>query len=401
MPAGTPLGDPIEVGALAAALGRPSSSSSGVSLVSVKSCYGHTEGTAGITGLLLALGAAQQRLLPPVVNLRDMNPYVAAALGGFGSGGSGSSGGVAVPRQAAPDGCGSPSGEAAGTSSFGMSGVNAHALLSPPAGAASAAEACTSLLWQPVRHWPIPQQHRLLQMPRLAGSSSVRFAASLTGTPALHFCWDHVIYGRPLLAGAVALEMAGAAAAMLAEGVSPALPAAVADAAFVAPCLLPALGSGWALVLEAAVNSLSGSLAVQAAAGASLTTILTARASELASWQTMPATAAAAPASGSARRAILLANTGGSAAHSPSAVSCARISAPAHDATAAYHQHPASGDACLHISALVSQMLDGHLATSTRIPVAAGLCASRTGAPSSIASGGSAGGWAAVKVRGY
>lgn len=46
---GTPLGDPIEAGALGGALkgqnGKPA-----VGLVSVKACYGHTEGAAGITG---------------------------------------------------------------------------------------------------------------------------------------------------------------------------------------------------------------------------------------------------------------------------------------------------------------------------------------------------------------
>jgi 3-oxoacyl-(acyl-carrier-protein) synthase len=68
---GTPLGDPIEVGALGAALGGQggggiSSGGSGrsgggggsserraaVALGSIKACYGHTEGAAGITGWL-------------------------------------------------------------------------------------------------------------------------------------------------------------------------------------------------------------------------------------------------------------------------------------------------------------------------------------------------------------
>ena len=54
---GTPLGDPIEAGALGQALGgggrkqltRP------LAALSNKACYGHTEGTAGLTGLLLAV----------------------------------------------------------------------------------------------------------------------------------------------------------------------------------------------------------------------------------------------------------------------------------------------------------------------------------------------------------
>lgn len=47
----------------------------------LQACYGHTEGTAGITGLLLAACALQAAYTVPIVNLRDINPYVAAAIG--------------------------------------------------------------------------------------------------------------------------------------------------------------------------------------------------------------------------------------------------------------------------------------------------------------------------------
>ncbi len=47
----------------------------------MQACYGHTEGTAGITGLLLAASALQEAASVPIVNLRDINPYVAAAIG--------------------------------------------------------------------------------------------------------------------------------------------------------------------------------------------------------------------------------------------------------------------------------------------------------------------------------
>lgn len=49
---GTPLGDPIEVGALAQAFaGQPQTDAPArLTLGSVKACYGHTEGAAGITG---------------------------------------------------------------------------------------------------------------------------------------------------------------------------------------------------------------------------------------------------------------------------------------------------------------------------------------------------------------
>ena len=55
---GTPLGDPIEVNALGTALGsgKGNSRSRGqVAIGAVKSCYGHTEGTAGLTGAIQRL----------------------------------------------------------------------------------------------------------------------------------------------------------------------------------------------------------------------------------------------------------------------------------------------------------------------------------------------------------
>ena len=73
---GTPLGDPIEVGALGQALGgsgrKQQAGGSGsteekghrVALASVKSCYGHTEGAAGLTGALLAVQSLQAQVMP-------------------------------------------------------------------------------------------------------------------------------------------------------------------------------------------------------------------------------------------------------------------------------------------------------------------------------------------------
>ena len=49
-------------------------------IVSNKSCYGHTEGAAGLTGLLLALQSSRAKAVPPVMHLRNWNPNVAAAL---------------------------------------------------------------------------------------------------------------------------------------------------------------------------------------------------------------------------------------------------------------------------------------------------------------------------------
>lgn len=79
--AGTPLGDPIEVGALAAALGsQHSKHSQPLRLMSNKACYGHTEGAAGLSGLLLAAGALGSQSAAPIMHLRACNPHVALAL---------------------------------------------------------------------------------------------------------------------------------------------------------------------------------------------------------------------------------------------------------------------------------------------------------------------------------
>lgn len=81
---GTPLGDPIEVGALGQGLRvkGPSGGSAhrSLELMSNKSCFGHTEGAAGLTGLLLAVGSLQDCRRPPIMHLTGMNPHVGAAL---------------------------------------------------------------------------------------------------------------------------------------------------------------------------------------------------------------------------------------------------------------------------------------------------------------------------------
>ncbi len=59
---GTPLGDPIELGALGQALSATAGSQpEPLVLGAVKSCYGHTEGAAGLTGALLAVNAITQQ----------------------------------------------------------------------------------------------------------------------------------------------------------------------------------------------------------------------------------------------------------------------------------------------------------------------------------------------------
>jgi hypothetical protein len=45
-----------------------------------QACYGHTEGAAGLTGAFLALEALRNAGAPGIMCLRELNPYVVAAL---------------------------------------------------------------------------------------------------------------------------------------------------------------------------------------------------------------------------------------------------------------------------------------------------------------------------------
>lgn len=52
---GTPLGDPIEIGALGQGLKNAVKDSGSILLLSNKACFGHTEGAAGLSGMIICL----------------------------------------------------------------------------------------------------------------------------------------------------------------------------------------------------------------------------------------------------------------------------------------------------------------------------------------------------------
>ncbi len=153
-----------------------------------QACFGHTEGAAGLTGVLAALHVAAARAAPAVNCLRTVNAHVCAALDGWSSAAATS---PALPRQSAPhvtplavnarvSGTACPrswtrsvfrklpaqalNGHACavpGTSSFGMSGINAHALLQACSRMPHAQADAAPMIWQPARAWPGPFLHRL------------------------------------------------------------------------------------------------------------------------------------------------------------------------------------------------------------------------------------------------
>lgn len=202
---------------------------------SVKSCYGHTEGAAGLTGALLALQAmrsqvgceaAHGRQLPaltcmqlmpgahngwcacstemppttrhtqgctPILHLRSINPYVESTFADWRKAHhlAANAGRQAAPLPL-PGAADSP--PLAGTSSFGMSGVNACALLEAASAAEQPSDAEIPALHRQ-RHWALVPALYFAQNGAVGGStrhSLCSFAASLA-RPELAYLWDHQV----------------------------------------------------------------------------------------------------------------------------------------------------------------------------------------------------------------
>ena len=113
----TPLGDPIEVGALSQVFRAGTTRRGFCGLGSLKSNLGHLDAAAGIAGLIKTVLSLEHKLLPPTLNFQRLNPqidfqdtpfYINDTLKPWTTDGH--------PRRA-------------GVSSFGIGGTNAHAVL--------------------------------------------------------------------------------------------------------------------------------------------------------------------------------------------------------------------------------------------------------------------------------
>ncbi len=120
---GTPLGDPIEVRALAAVLSQGRSAENPLLIGAVKTNIGHLESAAGIAGLMKVVLALQHKKIPPHLHFNKPNPaidwdkFLVKVTAGKA--------GALWPN---------PDRMIAGVSSFGASGTNAHVILeaAPP-----------------------------------------------------------------------------------------------------------------------------------------------------------------------------------------------------------------------------------------------------------------------------
>ena len=123
---GTPLGDPIEVNALGAALGSGRSAGRPLMIGSAKTNLGHLEAAAGIAGLIKVVLALENEAVPPHLHLGRVNPHI--SLDKLP---------ISIPTELTPWTAGAER-RLAGVSSFGFSGTNAHLVVEEPPAASSA-----------------------------------------------------------------------------------------------------------------------------------------------------------------------------------------------------------------------------------------------------------------------
>ena len=133
---GTALGDPIEVEAIAATIGRPDESGNSCWLGSAKANFGHLEAAAGVVGLIKAIQVLRHGEVPPQPHFTKLNPHI--SLTGTR---------LAVPTAMTPLPA-STFPRCAAVSSFGVGGTNSNVIveeapkLSPVATDTAVADGC-------------------------------------------------------------------------------------------------------------------------------------------------------------------------------------------------------------------------------------------------------------------
>ncbi|MEW6704987.1 MAG: SDR family NAD(P)-dependent oxidoreductase [Pseudomonadota bacterium] len=206
---GTALGDPIEVEAIAATLGRPAEGAGPCLLGSAKANVGHLEAAAGVTGLLKTVLALQHEAVPPQPLFERLSPHI--SLQGTR---------LAVPTRLTPWPRGAQP-RCAAVSSFGVGGTNAHVIIEEaprlPASETAADEPRVlalsahnhAALQAQARAWAgflrttgasaadlcftatqrrTPYDHRLAIVGRTAGEFAAQLDAYLAGEPGAGLC---------------------------------------------------------------------------------------------------------------------------------------------------------------------------------------------------------------------
>ncbi len=113
----TPLGDPIEVAALIRAFRQTADAAGFCGIGSVKGNVGHLDAAAGVTGLIKAVLAVREGIIPPTMHFRSPNPRLGLAGSPF----------FVVDRLTAWSDAARP--RCAGVSALGVGGTNVHVVV--------------------------------------------------------------------------------------------------------------------------------------------------------------------------------------------------------------------------------------------------------------------------------
>jgi len=227
----TPLGDPIEVAAITAVFDdeqrRRHHVAAPMHLSAPKSTVGHAEGAAGVHSLLAAMFALQHRRSASVAHLRQISEHVVSATGGAQ---------FLIPVQSSSMmlAMGEPPSSTSvlsrdggdmnsGCSAFGMSGVNAHAVvratISSGGGGGSSSRIDDVLCSHGGRSstvmWPCPALDAILAPVHHRQLGVSMYVFSMSDSVYAADFMDHRVRGRALLAAAAGLSMMAAAARTL------------------------------------------------------------------------------------------------------------------------------------------------------------------------------------------
>jgi acyl transferase domain-containing protein len=273
---GTPLGDPIEVGALTAVLGgikrtTASSTFSSVVLSAGKTGVGHTEPAAGLVGTAHAVHAAASHLIQPVLHLHKLNPYLEGTVSGANAKL------FSMPRVQGGFSSFATLGGVTGVSSFAFQGTNAH-LLSRTTTFADNKSSTTSTsntkavmpTWKQTYASVLPPAHPQIysaSMLMLHGNKKSVVLEMRLGQPMHAFFQAHRVSGKSIFPGAGYLEMTAAAVEKMTHGSLVTLgngmvvPAAVVTGASISsPLLLPAAPDLTDKILKAEIDGSTGQI---------------------------------------------------------------------------------------------------------------------------------------------
>ena len=273
---GTPLGDPIELGAVSAVLLRPGSLRKWpLQLSAAKSFMGHGEPAAGIVGLTrlaICLGNLES---DSFVSLRTMNPYVSATISGSRQ--HGALHAYSVARQLAPEPS-VPSIISGGVSAFAFQGTNAHAVVSKDHGSENSVSftlygvttaSSRNFNFQKIRYWVLPVPYPFIKsyaMKKHSRNSRLEIFEGDLLSPRLGAVYpDHKVFDRVLFPAAGMAEAAIQATSTLLES-SSRTPVGISSMSIASPIIFPCendgLKSARSLILRCSVDILSGNFSL-------------------------------------------------------------------------------------------------------------------------------------------